>query len=289
MSDHVPRGSSTSAGTSGQLAGTSILKTGWRSIGDVIELTRQRGANHRARMCDLHAAADAVRSAGPAGVHEPHARAVLGDALAELLRVDVRIERQEWRAETRAEGRARFGHALLGAGHLRGVAREVVIHRALRRQTRDRRQYAIGIGRQHHDVLRMAAGARRHRIVDELDRVRGARVLGEGRIVEIQQARHRIHHDVLEDRAESPRRRVNLRFGFSREPNGLRVAAAFEVEDASIAPAMLIVADELPIRIARERRLAGARESEEERSVAGLADIGRAVHRQHVLQAAAGN
>ena len=47
---------------------------------------------------------------------------------------------------------------------------------------------------------------------------------------------------------------------------------------------MLIVADETALRIARERRLACARESEEERRVAGLPHVRRAVHREHTLE-----
>ena len=46
---------------------------------------------------------------------------------------------------------------------------------------------------------------------------------------------------------------------------------------------MLVVADQATVRITRERRLAGARQPEEERGVAALADVGRAVHRQHAL------
>src|SRR6185295_20362116 len=67
-------------------------------------------------------------------------------------------------------------------------------------------------------------------------------------------------------------------------PDGLRVAAAFEVEDAAVAPSVFVVADELARRIARERRLARAREAEEERDISRGADVGGAVHREDVFE-----
>ena len=47
---------------------------------------------------------------------------------------------------------------------------------------------------------------------------------------------------------------------------------------------MLVVADQDAVGIGRERGLAGAGEAEEQRDVAVLADIGRAVHRHHALR-----
>ena len=53
--------------------------------------------------------------------------------------------------------------------------------------------------------------------------------------------------------------------------NYFRVAAAFEIEDAVLRPAMFVVADQRTVRIRRERRLTGARETEEDRGIAKLA------------------
>ena len=74
------------------------------------------------------------------------------------------------------------------------------------------------------------------------------------------------------------------RLGLVRELDGLGVAAAFEIEDAVRAPAVLVVADQGAVRIGRERGLARAGQAEEQRAVAVLADIGRAVHRHHALR-----
>jgi hypothetical protein len=59
----------------------------------------------------------------------------------------------------------------------------------------------------------------------------------------------------------------DLGLGRLRETDRLRVAAALEVEDAIVAPAVLVVADQQPFGIGRERRLARAREPEEDGDV----------------------
>ena len=78
--------------------------------------------------------------------------------------------------------------------------------------------------------------------------------------------------------------RVDLRLGLGGEADHLRVAAALEVEDAAVAPAVLVVADQRALGVGRERRLAGAREAEEDRDVAVVADVRRAVHREDALE-----
>ncbi len=67
------------------------------------------------------------------------------------------------------------------------------------------------------------------------------------------------------------------------EADHLGVATTLEIEDALITPAVLVVADQLAGRIGGEGGLAGARQPEEDRGVAGVADVGRAMHRQHRL------
>ena len=89
----------------------------------------------------------------------------------------------------------------------------------------------------------------------------------------------RIHDDVFEHRAEADRV-PDLRLVLPREANALGVAAAFEVEDAVVAPAVLVVADQAALRVGGERRLAGARKAEEQRHVARRPHIRGAVHRE---------
>src|SRR5215472_4492813 len=98
-----------------------------RSEPDAVELSADRRIDHRARVGELHALADAIRSAAPTGVDEPAPHVVPCDPLAEHLRVDDRFVHHERGAEAVRERRLRFGDALFGAGDLRGVAGEEVI------------------------------------------------------------------------------------------------------------------------------------------------------------------
>ena len=129
----------------------------------------------------------------------------------------------------------------------------------------------------------MPGPLRRQGVRDLLELVGGARVLGLRVVVKVDDAAL-VDDDVLEDRPERARRLVDLRLGLRREADHLRVAAALEVEDALVAPAVLVVADQLALRIGRERRLAGTGQPEEDRDVAGLADVRRAVHREDALE-----
>src|SRR5207245_2835022 len=79
-------------------------------------------------------------------------------------------------------------------------------------------------------------------------------------------------------------RGVDLGLGLLMNPDRLRVAATLEVEYSRVAPAVLVVADQAPLGIGRQRGLAGSAESEEKGLVATvLVDVGRTVHRKHPL------
>ncbi len=190
------------------------------------------------------------------------------------------MARHEGRAEAGREGRFGLGHADFGASDLRRISREEVIHRLIGGQPRDRGQHAEGIGGQHDDV-----GGRRTEIVgagigDRAERIGPARVLGERIVVEIDLAIF-VHHHVFEDRALHLRGGEDFGLGLGIEADHLGIAAAFEIEDRSVRPAMLVIADQRAAGIGRQRGLAGARQAEEHRALAVGADIGRAVHRHH--------
>ena len=118
---------------------------------------------------------------------------------------------------------------------------------------------------------------------DLLERIGGAGVLGLRVVVEVDDTTL-VHDDVLEDRPEGPRGLVDLRLGLGRESDHLGVAAALEVEDPVLAPAVLVVADQVSRGVGRQGRLAGSREAEEDRDVVCLADVRRAVHREDALE-----
>ena len=159
-----------------------------------------------------------------------------------------------------------------------------MIHRLARRQLGDRRQHAEGIRRQHHDVLGMTGGAGRAGIGDRTRADRrsgyspssrlsskfGTRVAG-------------IDDDVLQHRRETVRGGPDLRLSGFRQPDRLRVAAALEIEDAVVRPAVLVVAQQFARGSAESVVLPVPERPKKTASFAVLADIRRAVHGHDVL------
>ncbi len=66
-----------------------------------------------------------------------------------------------------------------------------------------------------------------------------------------------LDHDVLQHAAE-PDGLEDLRLAVGLQPDALGVAAALDVEDAVIAPAVLVVADQRTVGLGGEGGLAGA-------------------------------
>jgi hypothetical protein len=169
-----------------------------------------------------------------------------------------------------------------------------VVARLLGREPADRGQDAERVAGEHDNVARLAVdGAGDLRVRDELDRVRAARVLRDRDVVVVRDARAGVVDDVLEDRAEADRVE-DLRLLLRGEVDRLGVAAALDVEHARVGPDVLVVADEQPARVGRERRLARAGEAEEERDVAVVdADVGGRVQGElpefHGLEVVLGN
>src|SRR5258708_23428528 len=93
------------------------------------------------------------------------------------------------------------------------------------------------------------AGSRHDRVGNQVDGIRGAGVLGLLVGVVIRYARALVVDDVLEDRAKAFGRRVDLRLRLLADANRLCIAAALEVEDSAVAPAVLVVADEPSRRV----------------------------------------
>ena len=73
------------------------------------------------------------------------------------------------------------------------------------------------------------------------------------------------------------KRQVDIRLGVLIQVDDLCVAAALEVEDAVVVPAVLVIADEQTLRVGGQGGLAGAGQTEEDGSVlALLIGVGRA-------------
>ena len=158
-----------------------------------------------------------------------------------------------------------------------------MIHRLFRSQPRDRRQDTESICGEEDDVRRRRTEVLLAGVRDELDRIGAAGVFRLAGIGEVELAGILVHGHVLEDRAEHLGGRVDLGLALGREVDHLRIAAAFEVEDRRVRPAMLVVTDQSAAGVGRKRGLAGAGKPEEDRAGAVRTDVGRTVHRHHAL------
>ncbi len=105
-------------------------------------------------------------------------------------------------------------------------------------------------------------------IVQEADRVGGAGVLGQAVVIEVDPAGVGVDGHVFQHGAEMAGGVPDQRLLVLAQVDRLGVAAAFEVEDAVVAPAVLVVADQRPLRVGGQGGLAGAGEAEEQGRVA---------------------
>src|SRR5699024_1557343 len=195
-----------------------------------------------------------------------------------------RVQRKERCAEAGREGRSRLGDTAFGTGELGGEARKEVVFRLFRRQYRHGRQYAERIGRKEDDTLcGRPLRYRFHDVVAEINRIGNTGILGHALVGEIDMA-VLVHRHVLQQRIAFDGI-PNVRFALLVEVDDLRIAAAFEVEDALVVPTVFVVTDEQTLRVGRKSGLARTGQAEEDRRIlALLVGIGRTVHRSDALE-----
>jgi hypothetical protein len=110
------------------------------------------------------------------------------------------MQLEEGLAEAGGEGRGGLGDAALGAGQLRGEAGQEVILGLLRGQDGHGGQHAEGVGGEEDDLLGVGRGRdRAHDVLDVVDRVGDAGVLGDGLVGEVDLA-VLVERDVLKQR-----------------------------------------------------------------------------------------
>ena len=194
---------------------------------------------------------------------------VLDDLLLQQFGVSVGMMHHERPAEAGAEGDLRFdAQADFRPRDLAGIAGDEVVDGLVGSQARDGRHHAGGVAGEENDVLRMARALFGQMIVNVFERISGARVLRDLVVVQIDVARDGIERHVFQDGAEAAGDGVDLRLGFLRKPNDLGVAAVLEIENAVVAPAVLVVANQVALGVGGKRGLAGAGKAEEDGHVA---------------------
>mmetsp|Transcript_117965 Transcript_117965/g.328725 ORF Transcript_117965/g.328725 Transcript_117965/m.328725 type:complete len:252 (+) Transcript_117965:562-1317(+) len=191
------------------------------------------------------------------------------------LSIHERVPHQEWRAKTSRECCLWLGHAFLCACDLGSVARNEVVHDLVFGELRHGWQHSKGVASEEDYLFGMVLDLCWDPCVwNELEWVCDTSVLSDGNIVEVDDTCSLVEDDVLQNRAEADRI-VDFRLLLLREADALRIAAPLNVEDAPRVPHVLIVADELALRVSAQCCLACAAEPEEERDVVALAICGR--------------
>ena len=207
---------------------------------------------------------------------------VLLYALTEHIGIYRGVQRQEGRAKAGGEGGLRLNYAALGTGKLGGVAGYEVVHSLVGIELGDRRQHAESISRKEYNGLGMAGDAWNQAVGYIIHGIADAGILGKGTIGIVKLPGIGVHYNVLNKGAELDGV-PDLGLILLGKVDALRVAAALYVEYAILAPAVLIVAYKAPVRIGGKGGLAGSGKAEEQRAVAIVANVGRAMHGEHAL------
>ena len=207
----------------------------------VLDGTVESAGHQGARVGELDATTHAVAAANPASVDQVDAGAAVGNTLAEHLSVDHGVERHKRLAEQRGERGHGLGDADLGAGDLGRKARHKVIHGGVGRQARDGRQHAKGIaGQKQHDA-RSGAHALGPRVGDMLDGIGHTRIVRDRDVVIVGLA-VLIEHYVFADGAKA-NGVEDLGLVERVQALALGIAAALDVKDTHVGPAVLVVTD----------------------------------------------
>ena len=203
-------------------------------------------------------AAGGGAGADPARVEQPGVGVVVGDLVREHLGVAHGMQGEEGLGEAGGEGGLGLGDALLGACHLGRVAADEVEHGLFAVEFGNGREHAAGVAGQEDDVGWVVVGETGDfGVFDKLDGVCAARVFGQGGIVVIHHSGVRLEDDIFEDGAEFDGAE-DVGFFLRGQTDAFGVAATFDVEDASVTPAVLVVADQGTLGIGGKSGLAGA-------------------------------
>lgn len=219
----------------------------------------------------------------PTGVEQPGTGRVCLNLVCQHLRVAHGVQSQERLGEARGEGGLGLEDTILSTGHLGGVARNEVEHDLLAAQLGDRRQNTAGVASEEDDVAGVARGhARNLRVLDVLNGVGASSVLGQGRVIVVDNTRIGVENDILEDGTVLDSTE-DIRLLLGGETNALGIATTLDVEHAVITPAVLVVTNQLAVGVGRECGLASTGQTEEQGDIALLTLVGGGVQGKHVV------
>lgn len=208
---------------------------------------------------------------------------MVSDLVRKHLCVAHRVQSKERLGEARREGGLRLSDTLLSTRHLGGVTRDEVEHGLLGVKLGDWWQNTASVASEEDDVGWVAGRhARNLGVLDVLDRVCAASVLGKSSIVVVNDTSGWVENDVLQDGSELDGVE-DIGLLLCRQANALGVATALDVEHTLVTPAVLVITDQRTLGVRREGRLASTGQTEEDSNIAVLALICRGVQGQDVV------
>ena len=231
---------------------------------------------------DIHTLTNSVTTTSPTGVEEVDLGAMAVELLTKELGVDDGVHGHEGATEAGGEVGDGLLDTTLSTGDLGGVTAEEVVHGLLSGELGDGGEDTVGIAGEEDDGLGVTSHAVLLVVGDVVDGVGHTTVLGLGDIVVVQRVVG-LHHDVLEEGVTLDGV-PNIGLLFLGEVDGLGVAAALEVEDTIVVPAVLIITNQETLGVGGEGGLTGTGETEEQGGVTVLTDIGGAVHGENALE-----
>lgn len=251
---------------------------------DLGELTRVDGVQNGSSVLERASLASVgVRLAGPSGVEQPGVGVVLGHLIRQHLGVLHGVQNQEGLAKACRESGLGLSDTLLGSGHLGGVTGNEVVHDLLVGELGDGGNDTSGITGEQNDVGGVGlSDTGQLGVGNVLDGVGASGVLGEGSVVVVDLSGNGVEDNVLQNRAKLDGVE-NIGLLLSRETQALGVAAALNVEDAGVGPAVLVVSDQKSVGVGRQSSLSGSGQAKEKSDIAILALVGRRVQSKHLV------
>ena len=151
--------------------------------------------------------------------------------------------------------RVSAGRSSVVLSHVPGVSCQEVVAGLLRRQLTNGWENTESVASEHDDVGRLLVDqAGNPSVGDELDRVSASSVFSDANVIVIGDTVDGVVDDVLENSTET-NGSVDLGFLLSGKVDALGVASTLDVEDTLVGPDMLVITDQLAVRVSGKRAI----------------------------------
>jgi len=205
---------------------------------------------------------------------------MLFSLLSEHLSIDERMLGEESLTEASGEGWHWLSNSDFSSGNLGGVSRNEMVHGLLSIEFRDWRHNSEGIAGEENNVLWMASDSWQLAIADMLERIANTSVSSLANVIVVDHTWSivvTVIYGVLDNGSEFHSIK-NIGLFLTGKTISLGVAASFDVEHVGVSPHMLIITNQLSLRVTRQGGLTGSGKAKENGSVSLSAKVSRAMH-----------